>query len=109
MGFDHDELVLINKSLLYYKGILQKSFQVDCIKSNVNVEQENLILLNQLLEKLAIELCEESEDNICNDCHNHICEKEDIFIDSYSFKIDKPIVVCSNCYENKYKDLYKDL
>lgn len=108
MGFNHNELILINKALVYYKRILQKNSQVDCFKSNITVEQKNYTLLNQLLEKLAIELCEEAEDNICDDCHNHICENEDIFIDSHSFKVDKSMVVCSNCYENKYKKLYKD-
>lgn len=108
MGFNHDELVLINKALLYYKRILQKNSQVDYFKLNINVEQENLTLLNQLLEKLAIELCEEPENNICDDCHSHIYENGDIFIDSHSFNVDKSMVVCSNCYEKKYKGLYKD-
>lgn len=108
MEFDHDELVLINEALLYYKRILQKNPPVKFTESNVNTDRESHILLNQLLEKLTIELCEEAENIICDDCHSLICENGDIFIDNYSFRVDRPMVVCCNCYDSKYSVLCKD-
>jgi hypothetical protein len=109
MIFNYEELILINEALRDYKSILQKKLSSEISHSNLNIEQDNLILLNQLLVRLEIELLEEPEDVICDDCHKNIIQNEDIFIDRFSFKVARSMVVCIDCYENRYKELqYKN-
>jgi hypothetical protein len=110
MTLNFDELLLINKALLLYKNMLQKSSDLAFVQEKTINEQGNFIELNHICEKLEIELSEEDEDIIkCDECHCQIKQNEDIFIDKHSFKVNRSLVVCCDCYENIYKLMYKNI
>ncbi|NJD01683.1 MAG: hypothetical protein FIA99_03575 [Ruminiclostridium sp.] len=106
MTLNSGEMVLINKALLLYKNVLHKSSEMAFVQENTINDQVSQIKINHLLEKLEIELYHEDEDIVkCDECLNQIKQNEDIFIDKYSFNVNRSLVVCCDCYENIYKHM----